>query len=291
MLGYGSSSKPTDVEAYQHSLIANNLKDILDAEGIQRAVVIGHDWRTLATARLLAYYPECIQAMGLLTVGYLAPPLPGIKIDMDACNKASKKAFGYEILGYWEFFSAPDAPEVIMSHLNTFLNMALAADPKIWKTDIAPTGAVHACLTSGKTYEQATWLTPQERAHITETLQKGGFEVPTNYYKVHTSGLQSKDDEHMTTFVEYYVFHDLIWILHVEIPPERRVLSNIPVFFRDALKDHIAREELFLSALGIPESPLKGENVTRKDFNACYWLMMEKPDEVSQALHEWVESF
>ncbi|ESK90762.1 epoxide hydrolase [Moniliophthora roreri MCA 2997] len=271
MLGYGGSSKPTDVEAYRHSLIANDLKDILDAEGIQRAVVIGHDWGTLATARLLAYYPERVQAMGLLTVGYLAPPPPGVKIDMDACNEASKKAFGYEVLGYWEFFSAPDAPEVIMSHLDTFLDMAFAADPEIWKTDIAPTGAVRACLTSGKTYEQATWLTPQERARITETLRKGGFEAPTNYYKVHTSGLQSKDDE--------------------QIPPERRVLPNIPVFFGDALKDHIAREELFLGALGIPESPLKGENVTRKDFDACHWLMMEKPDEVSQALHEWVESF
>ncbi|EEB92245.1 hypothetical protein MPER_09275 [Moniliophthora perniciosa FA553] len=301
MLGYGGSSKPTDVESYRHSLIASDLKDILDAEGVQRTVVIGHDWGTLATARLVAYYPESVQAMGLLTVGYLAPPPPGTKIDMAACNDAAKKAFGYEVLGYWKFFPALDAPEVIMAHLDTFLNMVFPAGPEIWKTDVAPTGAARACLTSGKTYERATWLTPQALSMLIRAT--GTHPHPQNPSEGRLRGANQllqvpkstqADCKPKTMNVRLLplnaVFHDLIWIIYAEIPPERRFLPNIPVFFGDALKDHIAREELFLGTLGVPESPLNGENVTRKDFDACHWLMMEKPDEVSQALNELLSS-
>ena len=44
MLAYGGSDKPTDPEAYQYSLLTRDIVDILDAEGIQKAVAIGHDW-------------------------------------------------------------------------------------------------------------------------------------------------------------------------------------------------------------------------------------------------------
>ena len=44
LLGYGGTSKPTDPAAYQHSLISKDLIDILDAEGIEQAIPVGHDW-------------------------------------------------------------------------------------------------------------------------------------------------------------------------------------------------------------------------------------------------------
>ncbi|ESK89494.1 epoxide hydrolase [Moniliophthora roreri MCA 2997] len=271
MLGYGGSSKPTDPNAYRHSLIANDLKDILDAERIQQAIVIGHDWGTLATARLVIYHPERVQALGFLTVGYLPPPPPGTKFDLNACNERTKKVFRHEVFGYWEFFSAPDAGEVTMANLETMLDMNFPADYEMWKTDVTPTGAYRASLTSGKAYPRAEWMSPQDRARITEILRKGGFEAPSCYYKVQTSGIQIEDDQ--------------------QIPPEKGALPKIPIFFGDALKDPVAREELFLCAFGIPESPLKGENVTRKAFDAGHWLMFEKPDEVSEALNGWLESF
>ena len=44
MLGYGGTSKPTDPVAYKPSLIVRDLIDILDAEKVDKAVFIGHDW-------------------------------------------------------------------------------------------------------------------------------------------------------------------------------------------------------------------------------------------------------
>jgi soluble epoxide hydrolase/lipid-phosphate phosphatase len=48
-LGYGGTSKPTDSQSYRASLMAKSLIEILDAEGVEKAVAIGHDW----------YVPTC----------------------------------------------------------------------------------------------------------------------------------------------------------------------------------------------------------------------------------------
>lgn len=44
MLGYGGTDKPTDHHQYQFSLITQDLVDILDAEGVDHAIAVGHDW-------------------------------------------------------------------------------------------------------------------------------------------------------------------------------------------------------------------------------------------------------
>ncbi|KAG5353054.1 hypothetical protein C0989_010860 [Termitomyces sp. Mn162] len=44
MLGYGGTDKPTDAVDYKLGLIAQDLVDILDAEKINKAIAVGHDW-------------------------------------------------------------------------------------------------------------------------------------------------------------------------------------------------------------------------------------------------------
>ena len=44
MLGYRGTDKPTDPSEYVGSKIGRDLVDILYAEGVAAAVVIGHDW-------------------------------------------------------------------------------------------------------------------------------------------------------------------------------------------------------------------------------------------------------
>ena len=44
MLGYRGTDKPTEWKEYQGSALSKDLVDILDAEGVNRAVAIGHDW-------------------------------------------------------------------------------------------------------------------------------------------------------------------------------------------------------------------------------------------------------
>jgi|SRR5712675_2086815 len=44
LLGYGGTDKPLDPKKYVPSGMAQDVIDILDAEGIEKAVAIGHDW-------------------------------------------------------------------------------------------------------------------------------------------------------------------------------------------------------------------------------------------------------
>jgi soluble epoxide hydrolase / lipid-phosphate phosphatase len=44
MLGYGNTDKPSEVVAYVGSALAKDIVDILDAEHVETAIPIGHDW-------------------------------------------------------------------------------------------------------------------------------------------------------------------------------------------------------------------------------------------------------
>jgi soluble epoxide hydrolase/lipid-phosphate phosphatase len=44
MLGYGGTDKPDDPAAYVASLITADLVDLLDREGLNTVVAVGHDW-------------------------------------------------------------------------------------------------------------------------------------------------------------------------------------------------------------------------------------------------------
>ena len=44
LLGYAGTDKPTDAKLYGMKGMTTDVKEILDAEGVEKAVVIGHDW-------------------------------------------------------------------------------------------------------------------------------------------------------------------------------------------------------------------------------------------------------
>ncbi len=44
MLGYGGSDKPTDAAKYTGSGLASDIVELMDKEGVAKAVVVGHDW-------------------------------------------------------------------------------------------------------------------------------------------------------------------------------------------------------------------------------------------------------
>ena len=44
MLAFGGTDKPTDPDAYHSSSLTRDIVDILDAEGVGKAIAIGHDW-------------------------------------------------------------------------------------------------------------------------------------------------------------------------------------------------------------------------------------------------------
>lgn len=267
MLGYGDTDKPTDPALYVSSGMCRNLVDLLDHEGLEKVIAIGHDWGCLSVSRLASYYPERVIAYAFLAASFIGPIPP---IPFDAFLEYIKQQVGYELYGYWKFYSEPGLDQFVRDHLDTFLSILWPSDPAVWKTRLAPTGALKQSALEGWTAPLAPYITEEFKKHHVEVFTKNGFEAPACYYRIMTSGLQAEDDK--------------------QILPERAVPpKDAPVFFGAANKDYICIPALAYATFKKDE--WKDHKITIKEYDADHWLILSHADQVSRDLEAWIEGF
>lgn len=68
MRGYGGSDAPEDVNAYDVVTLAADMVGILDALGVERAVMVGHDWGSPVAAHTVLLHPDRFRALVLMSV-------------------------------------------------------------------------------------------------------------------------------------------------------------------------------------------------------------------------------
>ena len=73
--GFGDAPRPTTVRPYRRPFLVADVLGILDALGVQRTHLVGHDWGAALTWRLAGSYPELFDRVAVLSVG--APGNPG----------------------------------------------------------------------------------------------------------------------------------------------------------------------------------------------------------------------
>ena len=132
LLGYGASSKPPDAEAYNSEGLSQDLADIMQAEEVDKAVIIGHDWGSYLAGRFANWHPSKAAGLVLTSVSYRASG----KLDLAASNAQMKAAFGYEPFGYWAWIASPEAPKVLEDHVESLFSLLFAKDAEIWKVGI-----------------------------------------------------------------------------------------------------------------------------------------------------------
>ncbi len=80
MRGYGGSSAPAEVEAYDVVSLCGDMCGLLDAVGEQQARFVGHDWGAWLVWQLAVLHPERVRAVAGLSVPFVprspAPPVP-----------------------------------------------------------------------------------------------------------------------------------------------------------------------------------------------------------------------
>ncbi|KAJ7588150.1 alpha/beta-hydrolase [Mycena floridula] len=260
MLGYGGTSKPTDLEAYKSTLICKDLVEILDSEKILKCIVIGHDWGSKFVSRLANYYPEKFIAFAFLAVGNMPPSPQPVKFeDLLASSKAIA---GYELFGYWEFFSQKDADTIVLDHIDSFMSL-LFGDSELKKDNFARTGGLEAWLKADKRGDIQDYVSADEVKHHREILQKGGMAGPLCYYGIMTSDID---------------FNDNLAI------PKQNIMVTKPVFFGAALRDFVA-----LASVQKMVVAKTCTNTTVCEYDAGHWVMVEKKDEVNRDLLAWIE--
>ncbi|THV00057.1 alpha/beta-hydrolase [Dendrothele bispora CBS 962.96] len=262
MLGYGGTAKPLDPEAYAPSLISRDIVDILDAEGLQQSVLIGHDWGAKIASRLANYFPQYFNSYAFLAVGYTTPN--SFALPFSEQNNASRAVLGYENFGYWDFFSSDGADQIILDNLDSFFDIAFPKDTVFTIKDFAPLGTIGDFIRNGRRITPGDFVTPEERAIQMELLRQGGFAAPLNWYKILTTSIERDDDQ--------------------GIPSENAVLKK-PVFFGAALRDYVALAATFIAA-ALQNS---NDTLTIHQYDSGHWVQLEVKDEVNSDLLQWIE--
>lgn len=69
--GYGKSDAPPDVQAYAMPILCADVLALLDALGLDKVSLVGHDWGAAIGWRLCALAPERFERYAALSVGHL----------------------------------------------------------------------------------------------------------------------------------------------------------------------------------------------------------------------------
>ena len=83
MRGYGGTDAPEDVATYNLATLAADMVGVLDALGIERAHMVGHDWGSPVAAQSVLFYPQRFVSLTLMSVPHRGrgpnPPLAGMR--------------------------------------------------------------------------------------------------------------------------------------------------------------------------------------------------------------------
>ncbi|TFY64338.1 hypothetical protein EVG20_g5975 [Dentipellis fragilis] len=270
MLGYAGTAKPTDPASYVGSGLAQDVADILDHEGLQQVVAIGHDWGCRIVSRLVNLHPERVLAAAFLAVGYV-PPNP--VHDPVAATAYCRRTFGRDLWGYWIPFSEEGGATTIEKNIDSFLALVFPATPELWIDHLGAIGGTKTWLESNKQGPAPAYLT-SEVIHLSDgnhplltTIRKllldGGMTGPLSYYKVNTLGLNAEDDK---------------------LVPREKYDLHLPVFFGATTRDYVCTPAFDLLPLGRhAQGPL-----TVREFDADHWITLSHSPQVNAALLEWI---
>ncbi|OMP86162.1 Epoxide hydrolase 2 [Diplodia seriata] len=272
-LGSGTSSKPTNPRLYNSHALSADLASLLAAASItQNVVAIGHDWGSYAAQRLWLWQPQLVCGLGLLNVGYMAPATA--PFDVAALNDATEQATGWPRFAYWELFVAEDGARVLDGHLESFWGVLHGEDRGgRWMREMFCTrGAMRAFLErDGRVGALREYARPGQgwKEEWFREVEEGGggLDGALGPYRAMVGGHQYEVER--------------------TLPPER-VKVTVPAFFLGCEQDEVCTMDL------VEENRKAGllPDLTVKVIDSGHWCTMEKPDEVGEALYDWlVEKF
>jgi len=162
MRGFGGSSIPAQIEAYDILSLCADLRGLLDAQGEEQAVFIGHDWGSHAVWSLAAYFPERVRAVAGLSVPFVPrPPAPPIPI--------MRRHLGEDFYIVW--FQEPGvADEALARDVRRTLTTS-----RQWTADWAEE--------EGANPRRPQWLPEEDLEVYIRAFQKTGFTGGLNWYR------------------------------------------------------------------------------------------------------------
>ncbi|KAF6810152.1 epoxide hydrolase [Colletotrichum plurivorum] len=198
LLGYGGTSKPADHREYVWRSMSNHIAAMLDAEGVEKVVGVGHDLGSWFLSRLCQFHPSRFAGLVFLDVGYAAP---GTMFDVEAINRLTKEATGEEMFRYWDFFTDDEGVAIMDRQVGSVVSL-LHASPGVMAANMGPKGRTREWVSAGRIAETHSfgggdaWGYEYFREKVA-MFQEGGWTGPTNWYKALRENLSFEDEKNM----------------------------------------------------------------------------------------------
>ena len=183
--GYGDSSVPAEVTAYDMTHLCGDLVGLLDALEIDRAVFVGHDWGGLVVWQMPLRHPDRVAGV----VGVNTPYLPRLPI---APTEAFRMLAGDDHYILWfqepgvaDEVLARDIPQLFSSLMRTGVSPEQVAAATEAMADPAADSAglsVFEKLMGGPKLGHPL-LAPDELAVYVEAFGRTGFTGGLNWYR------------------------------------------------------------------------------------------------------------
>lgn len=220
----------------------------------------------------------------LLSLAYQIPSPE--QFNLDTANNLTEKRFGYPQWAYWEFFTAPDAPEVMRQNLGRFweVNNGFFAGKKqedggrdIWmRVMFCGRGTMRAYLegkgewSNGRTVKLKEYPDGEKlKKEFIARMSTDGLEGAVQYYHSLAANTMLDDERELCQKDEQ--------------GRDKRVI-DVPMLYIGQTGDWVCRTDLMGDA---KEQGLVGD-LEEKVINAGHWCLYEKGGEVGEVLAEWL---
>jgi pimeloyl-ACP methyl ester carboxylesterase len=255
--GYGGSSRPDAIEAYNIRELTADLVGLLDDVGAERAVWVGHDWGAPVVWHAPLLHPDRVAAVAALSV----PALPRPK---EAPTQTWRKRFG-ENFFYILYFQEPGVADAELNAdpARTMRRMmgglGASADPAAGLRMVAP-GPEGFVDRLPEPDGLPDWISQEELDHYIAEFSRTGFTGGLNWYRN----------------------FDRNW----EITPELTGAKiPVPCLFIAGTADPVlafTRVDRASEAISGPYRQVMIES-------AGHWLQQERPKDVNAALLEFLD--
>lgn len=253
--GYGGSSRPEPIEAYDIHQLTADLVGLLDNVGAEGAVWVGHDWGAAVVWNAPLLHPDRVAAVAALSV----PALPRSHV---APTKAWRKMFG-ENFFYILYFQEPGVADAELGGdpartIQRMMGGPPAADQAAAMRMAAPgpQGFVDRLRQPDRLPD---WISQDELDHYIAEFSRTGFTGGLNWYRN----------------------FDRNWETTPELDGAK---IAVPCLFIGGTADPVLSFTRADRACEVITGPYRQVMIQ----GAGHWLQQERPDEVNAALLQFL---
>ncbi|MCH2223003.1 MAG: alpha/beta hydrolase, partial [Dechloromonas sp.] len=255
--GYGGSSSPEAIDAYDIHHLTADIVGLLDDVGAERAAWVGHDWGAMVVWNAGLLHPDRVAAVAALSV----PPVPRAKRPVTV---ALRRTFG-ENFFYILYFQEPgvaDAelngdPARVMRRMMGSLQLTGDQDAALRMVAPGPEGFIDRLPEPDSLPD---WISQDEIEHYVAEFTRTGFTGGLNWYRN----------------------MDRNWETTAELDGAK---IAVPCLFIGGTADPVLAFTRSDRAAEVVSGPYRELMID----GAGHWLQQERPDEVNSALLEFLE--